>query len=51
MQASVKCLCRDILCEDIRWVVIGVYLDDPNNVVQDQLLDEEVFEFNVFGFS
>ena len=40
-----------MLCKYVSWVVVGVYLYDPNNVVQDQLLDKKVFEFNVFGFS
>ena len=42
-------LCRHILGEDVRGVVGRVGLDDSRQIVLHQLLNEKVFEFDVFG--
>ena len=44
-----KRLCRDILGEDVGRVVNGVDLDNPHEVMCDQLLYKQVFELDVLG--
>ena len=44
-----KRLCRLVLGEDVRGVVGRVDLDDSHQIVLHQLLNEKVFEFDVFG--
>ena len=43
-------LCCNVLGEDVGRVVDGVDLDNPHEVVCDQLLYEKVLELDVFGF-
>ena len=45
-----KRLCCNVLGEDVGRVVDRVDLDNPHEVVCDQLLYEKVFELDVFGF-
>jgi hypothetical protein len=39
-----------VLGEDVRGVVCCVDLDNPHKIVLHELLDEEMFELDVFGF-
>lgn len=50
MQMTQKRLCRDVLGEDVSCVVVGVDLDQPHEVVKDQLLYKQVLELDMLCF-
>ena len=50
LKVSVECFSCDILCKYVCRVVVGVYLDESDDVVENELLYEEVSQFNVFCF-
>ena len=51
VQVSLKSLCRDIFGQYVCWVVVCVDFDESHVVMGDQLLYEQMFEFDVFCFS